>query len=492
MTEPPLRVAIWCAVSSPAQAAADKTSLDDQEAAGRAFAAALGAVVVAVHRVAHTRDLILWTDAEAAIPAYRHLREDLAAGRLDLLWALDIDRLGREPALQQQVIALAERQAGAEVYLSTNPHPVGQKGIGHRYIESIQGVRAAEDQSLRVYRHGRGMTSRVLKRGFIANNCPLGYAPLRDPTTGKVGAYQFTPEIAVVDLCTDLFLAGHSYAEIRRRLDAAYPPPPGRDRWAYKTVTGILRNDTYAGLPSWSGQRPEHPSPVIPARWDVHTFASIVRERQRRQRAPYARPGSGPLTGVAFCQRCGAPMTRFRARRRYYLRCSTQSHKALTGRPCHPNNLPESAALEALAARLSELATPAALDQAVAHLQDDAQADRLRADHARAEAARADLCTQRERLALALAAGKMQPDIYAAADAHLLAHLRAESARLQDLGAALSSLPDLQQKREALASLTSAFHQIAPTLDPAELSHLLQAAGVRIECAAGRVLSVSP
>ena len=39
----PLRIAIWCAVSSKPQAADDKTSLQDQEAAGRKFAAALGA-----------------------------------------------------------------------------------------------------------------------------------------------------------------------------------------------------------------------------------------------------------------------------------------------------------------------------------------------------------------------------------------------------------------------------------------------------------------
>jgi hypothetical protein len=51
---PPLRVAIWAAVSSKPQASEDKTSLQDQEAAGREFAAALGAQAVAVYQVAHT------------------------------------------------------------------------------------------------------------------------------------------------------------------------------------------------------------------------------------------------------------------------------------------------------------------------------------------------------------------------------------------------------------------------------------------------------
>jgi hypothetical protein len=40
-----LRVAIWCAVSSKPQASEDKISLQDQEAAGRESAAALGAQV---------------------------------------------------------------------------------------------------------------------------------------------------------------------------------------------------------------------------------------------------------------------------------------------------------------------------------------------------------------------------------------------------------------------------------------------------------------
>ena len=45
----PYRVAIWCAVSSKAQATDDKVSLGSQEQAGRDFAAAIGEHVVAVY-----------------------------------------------------------------------------------------------------------------------------------------------------------------------------------------------------------------------------------------------------------------------------------------------------------------------------------------------------------------------------------------------------------------------------------------------------------
>ena len=51
MITPPPRIAIWTAVSSKPQAGPDKTSLQDQEAAGRQFAEAVGGHVVRVYSI---------------------------------------------------------------------------------------------------------------------------------------------------------------------------------------------------------------------------------------------------------------------------------------------------------------------------------------------------------------------------------------------------------------------------------------------------------
>lgn len=224
----PFRVGIWAAVSSREQAADDKASIPDQIAAGEAFAAAIGGQVVARYVVpGHTRAIVLWQDAEAEMPAYRQFREDVQAGRLDVLHVVDEDRLGRDPALSAQVISLLERQGG-EVYAADTPHTIGAKTISHRYISAIKGVRAAEDNQLRVYRMRSGMRSRILKRGLHPGNWPAGYQPVRD-AGGRVCGAEFSEHKDSVVMITALFLSGLSYKAIARRMnEGPYRSPSGR------------------------------------------------------------------------------------------------------------------------------------------------------------------------------------------------------------------------------------------------------------------------
>ncbi|NIP97511.1 MAG: hypothetical protein GWO24_30410 [Akkermansiaceae bacterium] len=405
------------------------------------------------------------------------------------MWTLDIDRLGRDPALSNQVLSLIEKN-GAEVYISTAPHTPGQKTIGHRYISAIQSVRAAEDQALRVRRYRQGMRSRIA-RGLIASNLPRGYHAIRDPHTGAVTSYQFTPEIQTIQYITRQFLAGHSYSEIRRRLNTHHPLPNGRP-WSYNTIRNICLNDTYAGYPSFAQHKPEQPSPLIPPLWDKDTHAAIIHERQRRSRGPYHRRGSGPLTGVIYCHRCARPMTRFYCHNRYYLRCTTHAHAKQTSKTCHPNLLRESAAIAALTQHLHTLTTPAALDAALTQLQHPADHQRLTLELQRTAAIVQDLITQRRTIALDRAARKMTADIYHHTDTTLQSQLTAAESRHAELTRALQSLPDLAQQKKALASLASAFPQLLQQAEPAEISTLLQTAGIRITCDSNHIHTITP
>ena len=70
----PLRVGIWCAVSSRHQATPDKESLPDQERKGAEFAAAIDGDVVRVYRVqGHSREYVFFAEAARDVPAYRGL-----------------------------------------------------------------------------------------------------------------------------------------------------------------------------------------------------------------------------------------------------------------------------------------------------------------------------------------------------------------------------------------------------------------------------------
>ncbi len=479
----PLRIGIWCAVSSKAQAADDKISLDEQERLGREFAAAIGGQVVATYCVpGHSRKIIRWSEAEAAMAAYRDLRADMEGGRLDVLWGYDTDRLGRTSSLISQVIEMVEDEGGGEVYLHTAPHMLGSKSVGQRYLTAMQSVRTVEDMKRRAENHHMGMKGRV-QRGMMANHPPTGYDRVRDAVNGKVSSYQFNDDIVGVDLMTRLFLQGHSYCEIMRRMNASPYRAPGGGLWRYHVIYAILWNDTYAGLPGWGPYKADVPSPYMPALWDGPTFAAVVQERRRRNRQPYVRKGAGPLTGVAYCNRCGGPMKlqrkRYKDRVYIYLECARHRRKSTSGVSCHNNSTPQHRVLDALRVFFSELANPEVLDRILDQVAAGDDRSQLHQDLQSAQALAADLRRQRERLASALGAGKMDVDIYYHTDGNLRSRLESAEEEIVDLERALESVPDLDQRRGILEDLSASNDLVAQT-EPAEISTLLQQAGIRV------------
>ena len=168
-------------VSSKAQVGEDKVSIDAQLEAAREFAVTLGGEVIDQLVVpGHSRDIIFWADAEAEMDAYRQLREACQSGDFDVLHCVDADRLGRDPALSNQVVSLVEK-SGAEVYFASAPHPIGQQTAGHRYLFAIQSTRAGEDQRRRVQNQRMGLQARV-RRGLPAGNWPRAMFPFTMPT----------------------------------------------------------------------------------------------------------------------------------------------------------------------------------------------------------------------------------------------------------------------------------------------------------------------
>ena len=475
----PPRVAIWCAVSSQPQA--DRVSLADQERQGREFAQAIGGDVVAVYMVpGHSRDLIFYTDAEAEMRAYRDLHHDVEAGHIDVLWGIDIDRLGRDPALSQQVISLVEKHA-AEVYLASAPHTLGSKTVAHRYITAIQGVRASEEQAIRVRRQQMGMRDRV-QQGLISGIAPLGYDPIRDPTTGRVTGYTLNDQAEVVRAITALFLAGHTYAEISRRLNASPHRPPRARRWGPTSIGFIMRNSTYAGRPHWGGCQPDEPSDLFPAIWDEATHAAILQEHQRRGKAPFVRHGAGPLTGVAYCARCGRRMYRvIQSSGVPHLRCQTQARQAVTGVPCHPNLISEHVAVQALWQALADMRAdlPASVEHILNQIGSPQAIETARRDLRAAEHLVHDLERQRERLALALAGGALDAAMYRQTDDSLLTRLAAAQACAAELRQQYDALPDLDERRERMFDLVEHCDELFAG-EPAAVAKRLQDAGLRL------------
>ena len=484
MADRPLRVALWCAVSSRPQAADDKTSLDDQRQAGEQFAAAIGGSVVVTYTVpGQSRDFILWDDAAAVIPAYRDLRADCDRRAFDVLHATDADRLGRTAALIHQVIGLVEA-SGAEVYLASSPHTVGQTTVAQRYVSAIQAVRAEEEQSIRIARHERGMRGRV-RRGLHAGTWPYGYVVVRDATGASVGAELVPEEAACVRYMTRRFLEGISYRQIAQELNEAGYPTGGAAEWYGNRVWMALTNDTYAGYPAWRNAQPEEPSPHYHALWDAGTHAAVLHERAVRG---YRTSHSSALLDVAFCARCGGRMTRHVVklkRKTYtYLRCGQHSDHGT----CHANHVLDEDARRAveqfLASALSDNAQIEGLIQAQAEPRADLEAE-LSALDARQE----EIATQRQRLALALAAGGMDVQMYRQTDDALLDELDGVNAARQSAEMRLQTQPGPAQRRTAIDDILEALPYLWE-IPPRKAATMLQNVGLYVWCEGGEVLGV--
>ena len=343
------RVAIWAAVSSKPQAAEDKTSLADQEHLGRQYAEKIGGEVVKIYKVpGHTRDIVFWQDAEKDMPAYQELRQDIETHSLDVLWVLDPDRLGRDPALSNQVVSLVEK-AGATLHLASGDYSIDEDSTAHRYLFAIQAVRAGEDQRKRAYYRDMGIRARV-KRGLPASNWPHGYRAVRDEN-GKTIEGEFVPgEIEAVRLATDLFLQGKGYYSIIKKLDASPWRPRKAERWSFSMVRGMLLNDVYAGYVSYGDARNSEPSDKFPAVWDSETYKAILREHQQRHRGG-SKPASA-ASGCVICARCGWSMSiSRRSGGRLFFRCSLHANQP--GRQCHSNLIRESIIIEKVEAAIA-------------------------------------------------------------------------------------------------------------------------------------------
>jgi len=473
------RVGLWCAVSSKQQATEDKVSLEAQEEAGRAFAEAIGGQAVRVYRVpGHTRDIIFWADAERDMEAYRQLREDVQAGVLDILHVVDPDRLGRDPALSNQVVSLVEK-SGGEVYFATAPHVIGQKGAGSRYVFAIQSTRAGEDQARRVVYHERGMTRRT-SRGLHPGIWPYGYRPL--VAGGRCTGAEFDDNIGAVRMITKLYLSGAPLTRIARELNASPWRPVRAKTWGRSSVWRIMQNDTYGGYIEWGGKRSDH-SDRFPALWDGATFAAILRERKRRDSSRHRRESSR-YHGVVYCDECGSItwMTscihHATGQRFYrYQRC-----------PEHPGAGVNHETLdEVLADFLDVVLTPDGLAGMLAQLQpDDSLTGRLEQIARDVE----QVERQRVRAGLGLASGVMDAVVYQQVDGELVARLdglRQEQGDIERELALSPSADALQAAWERVEANRAALFE----LEPLHFNAVVRDAGIKIWIRGGEVVRVA-
>lgn len=342
-----LRYAILAAVSTRAQAAADRVSIPDQIQQSRAAASERGWVETAgpyiIPGASRTKYVNL-SDAEREIPAL-HSAMDAAQHRVyDVLILYHLNRLRdlMDPIYRSLGVY------GVQIYSLSQPvEPVPPDRYNYETSDTMriivtmtQMTSQAETADIR-RRYNLGMPGRVINRGLPANSPPFGYRRALD----RKSPPQLDPDLArIVIHIKDLYLGGSSLDQIARHLDERRVPPPRALRWNGATVRGILENPFYMGYVRWgvsrvvrdlragtrTRSRDVQPDKIaiVPGQhtplWDDDTRTLILSKLKSRRRS-----GGKVITqfsGLLVCSLCGAKLWRQgngpRGEHRLIWRCS--------------------------------------------------------------------------------------------------------------------------------------------------------------------------
>lgn len=378
---PPLRAAIWAAVSTQEQARSDKFSLAEQERRCRQTIQDRGWREVSAYIVrGQSRTKYIQLDQAAAeIEPLRRMLQDARLGKFDVLVLTEFDRF-RE-LLDQVFRTLASCRV--QLYSLGQPiDPVSPEEYSiYKADMIVMSISMSQTFSrLEISRTRRkwqeGMPKRITELGLPATSLAYGY---RKPLDAKHDR-RAVPEpdititkhiVAIKDMC----LAGHSTSQMVDYLEAHEALPPKGKRWHKQSVRDILRNPFYAGFVRFGASK-VYVDPLTDKRkrnrkvapdqikinrgkhvplWDLETHEAILAELARRAKS-YKGRANNEFTGLVFCAICGCAMWRHgngpRGEYRIMWRCSS------TGSARGHNSIPHKELREKIIAELERRLPP--------------------------------------------------------------------------------------------------------------------------------------
>lgn len=242
-------------------------------------------------------------------PALTRLREDVRAGRLNVVLVWKVDRLSRRVSHLAQLVDEFDRH-GSAFRSVTEPFDTSH-AAGRAFLQML-GVFAEFEREMIRERVTQGIHQRV-KAGYIHGRPrPLGY---RVPGNGQVWQVD-EREAQVVRWIYRQYLSGVGSLRIAQALREGVPELPAdilqaefarlgthsvadRVRW-------ILKNPIYAGYTTLNGDLlPGRHEPIIPPE-EWHRAQEMF--ERRRNMGPRARTSPYILSGLIFCGACGSPM----------------------------------------------------------------------------------------------------------------------------------------------------------------------------------------
>ncbi len=162
-----MSAALYARVSTKGQATEDRTSLPDQLRRGREVCAQHGWEV-------HDEYVDGGISGEKLDqrPAMMRLLADAEAGHLDVVVAVDLDRLARDEFVFAQVFKTLDR---AEVAVHADGNLIDPENLSQLLTRGIEAVVSAHDRRSLVVKMAKGQRARGLAGGWPGGKPPYGY-----------------------------------------------------------------------------------------------------------------------------------------------------------------------------------------------------------------------------------------------------------------------------------------------------------------------------
>lgn len=282
----------------------------------------------------------------SARPVMQQLLSDVEAGMWTGVFVVEVERLARGNTKDQGIVADAFKYSNTVIITPAKTYDPGNE-FDEEYFEFGLFMSRREYKTIN-RRLQRGRIASVKEGNFIGGSAPYGYRKVK---LSKGCTLEIIPEQAeVVRQIYNWYCYGEQQSDgsfcrlgtdaIAAKLDAMGINPSINQNWSKATISDMLKNLTYTGK-VFFGQYKEVKTSVngnivkkrvydpnhlvAPGKHeaiisdDLFVLASKIRRFNQKNTLPAASSLQNPLSGIVYCKKCGALMTRLapNSRNRY-------------------------------------------------------------------------------------------------------------------------------------------------------------------------------
>lgn len=275
----------------------------------------------------------------SARPKMQQLLIEVMQGLWEGVLVMEVERLARGDTKDQGTVAEAFKFSSTKIITPSKTFDPNNE-FDEEYFEFNLFMSRREYKTIN-RRIQRGRTAAFQEGWYIAGVAPYGYEKVKHKGDKGYTLEIVEKEARIVRLIYDMYLNGEpqedgSYMrlgsyQIRNRLNDLFIPSRTGAKWSQSSVMDIIRNPVYAGLMRWQWRKvikkmvngiimETRPKDDDCLKIQGHFTAIITPEQYElaqkiRLSQPTSNPAAGnalqnPLSGIIYCAKCGALMTR--------------------------------------------------------------------------------------------------------------------------------------------------------------------------------------